>query len=439
MIDYRLLSLQNPWWENPSSINRDPRLAEFDKLKFQYVPKSVLDIKLRSTDVNIITGPRQTGKSTAVKLYIRRLLGKKVPPETILFFSCDALSTHQDVIDLIIEFDRIAPPSPKTIFLDEITSAGNWPQAIKWLADTGLFKDKTIFLTGSSSLSLKKSGEFLPGRRGQGIDVNFLPISFPEFLALNKVETKLDLRSLIKIENYFDRFLLSGGFLRNINYGQTTENTDLYLETLRSELFKSGKKEDSLREVVRKIMSSLSSQTSYTTIAQEAELGSKNTAIEYLAFLEDSFFLIETKSYDPQQKRVILKRNKKFYTVDPYLFWLLTAFITGIDNLAALTSPAKSEETMGKLVENFVASELFKKGRTFFFAQNSRELDFYLPKENLAIEVKYKRKITSEDLKPLELAPVKSRKILVTKNILENRGDISLMPAALFSQNIQKS
>lgn len=432
MIDYNLLTLQNPWWENPQSINRDPRLAEFDELKFKYLPKNVLDLKLQPGDVNIITGPRQTGKSTAVKLYIRHLLETKFTPDAILFFSCDALSTHQDAINLIVEFDKITPVSQKAIFLDEITSAQNWPQAIKWLADTGLLKDKTVFLTGSSSISLKKSGEFLPGRRGKGVDVNFLPISFPQFLSLNQIKTKLDLRSLIKIENYFEKFLLSGGFLRNINYGLTTENTDLYLETLRSELFKSGKKEDSLREVIRKIIGSISSQTSYTNIAQEAELGSKNTAIDYLSFLQDSFFLIETKSYNPHQKRVILKRNKKFYTVDPYLFWLLTAFTNGIDNLAVLTSPAKSQDTMGKLVENFIATELFKKNFTFYFAQNSRELDFYLPKENLAIEIKYKNKITSEDLKPLEIAPAKSRKILVTKDILEKRGDISLIPAPLF-------
>lgn len=433
MIDYKLLALQNPWWENPGTIDQDPRLTEFDNLTFKYLPKNVLDIELRSGDINLITGPRQTGKSTAIKLYIRHLLKTAFSPKSILFFSCDALSTRQDVIDLIIDFDRISSSSQKAIFLDEVTSVSDWPQGIKWLADAGLLQDKTVFLTGSSSLSFKKSGEFLPGRRGKGIDINFLPITFSEFLDLNNIQTKLDLRSLIKIESCFDKFLLSGGFLRNINYGLTTENTDLYLETLRSELFKAGKKEDSLREVVRKIIGSVSSQTSYTNIAQEAELGSKNTAIDYLSFLEDSFFLIETKSYDPHQKRVILKRNKKFYTVDPYLFWLLTAFIAGIDNLSALTSPAKSEEIMGKLVENFVASELFKKRLSFYFAQNSRELDFYLPKENLAVEIKYKKRITNDDLKPLQLAPAKSKKILVTKDTLEKHDGVLFIPAPLFS------
>ncbi len=80
-----------------------------------------------------------------------------------------------------------------------------------------------------------------------------------------------------------------------------------------------------------------------------------------------------------------------------------------------------------------MATELYKNGAEFYFVQNSRELDFYLPKEKVAIEVKYKDKITSEDLKPLELAPDNFRKILVSKNTLETRGQVEIIPVALFS------
>jgi len=73
------------------------------------------------------------------------------------------------------------------IVLDEISSVEKWPQAIKWLADNGFLKDSTLFLTGSSSVKLKKSGEFMPGRRGLGQDMIFLPVTFKEYLALNGV------------------------------------------------------------------------------------------------------------------------------------------------------------------------------------------------------------------------------------------------------------
>lgn len=436
MIDYTYFELQNPWWGNRHAIDEDEKIKEFDHLKFQYQPKHILSLATRPGDINLITGPRQTGKSMAIKLYIRRLLAKGVAANSILYFNCDALSTEKDIIDLIIEFSRLNDNKQAVIFLDEITSVSNWPQGIKWLADTGLLKKSTLFLTGSSSINLKKSGEFLPGRRGSGKDVIYLPLSYFEYLQLidnnlRQVQfgSSQSLTTLKKLDGiakkYFDNFLLTGGFLRNINYGVSEITNDLYLKTLKSELFKEGKKEDSLREVILKIINSISSQTSYTNIAEEAELGSKNTAIDYLNFLSDSFFLKELKFYDINRRRVILKKNKKFYALDPYLLWLFFGFVNGSQNFSGFFNLYDRS----KMIENFIASELCKSHQEIFFYQNSRELDFYLPRKLLGIEVKYKGKITSDDLEPL--LPV-SKKILLSKNTLEKRGDTFIIPAYLF-------
>ncbi len=431
MIDYTYLNLQNPWWDNPSAIHNDQKLAEFDGLKWKYIPREILTLKLHAQDVHIITGPRQTGKSTTVKLYIRNLLEQKFPPRSILFFNCDALSRQQEIISLVVDFIKENGNDKKAFFLDEITSVENWPQAIKWLADAGQLANATVFLTGSSSINLKKSGEFLPGRRGKGKDMTLLPVRFRDYLTLKKMTIENPKRkSLESINACFEAFLLSGGYLRNINYG-AAENTELYLATLRSELFKAGRKEDFLREVVKKLLASLSSQTSYTNIAEEAELGSKNTAIEYLGFLINSFFLCEVKAYDPHQKRTILKKNKKFYASDPYLIWLFHCFVWGNENPTDFVTSYQGATDKGKLVENFIATELYKSGVEFYYSQNSRELDFFLPKEHIAIEVKYKEKITTEDIRPLSLAPLHATKILVSKNTLQDLEGVSIIPASL--------
>lgn len=435
MIDYTYFILQNPWWENKASIENDERIKEFNSLNFKYEPKDVLNLALTPSAIHLITGPRQTGKSTAIKLYISRLLKNNFPPQAILFFNCDALDKIQEVINVILEYQKLHSIKKTAIFFDEISSIANWPQAIKWLVDNGSLRNSTLFLTGSSSIQLKKSGELLPGRRGKGEDLTFLPISFADFLALKKIEIKKkDPQRMLGMEKHLEDFLLSGGVLRNINYG-LSQSSSIYLATLRSELFKAGKKEDFLREIVRKILSSLSSQTSYTNIAEEAELGSKNTAIDYLNFLSDSFFLKEVKFYDINQNRLILKKNKKYYTTDPYFVWLFTGFVTGGTDFTAMKKMFQNTAEKSKIVENFVASELYKKGYEFFFYQNSRELDFYLPKEKLAIEVKYKNRITSEDLKPvkLEILPREAKRIVITKNTYEKRGHISLIPAHLFA------
>lgn len=436
MVDYSYLTLQNPWWQNAAAIREDDKIKEFESLKFQYHPTQILDVKLRAGDIILISGPRQTGKSTAIKLLIRKLIQDDWNPHHLFYFNCDALSSEKDIIDLIIQCQEVTESKKTIIFLDEISSVPNWPQGIKWLADAGRTKDTTLFLTGSSSINLKKSGELLPGRRGKGKDINFLPISFSEYLALHNVRIdpigavtakKLAELSSMKhmVYKYYQAFLMSGGFLRNVNYGITETGNDLYLKTLKSELYKAGKKEDSLREVVKKILHSLSSQTSYTNIAEEAELGSKNTAIDYLNFLADSFFVKETKFWDIAAGHVVLKKNKKFYTVDPYLVWLFEAFVTA--NVSFQSFFGLIDES--KLAENFVASELLKAGHDAYFYQNTSELDFYIPKLNMGVEVKYKEKITRDDLKPLSVTP---RKILVSKNTLEKRDGVFIVPIYFF-------
>lgn len=437
MIDYIYLQIQNPWWKNKNFIEEDEKVKEYDALKSPYVPQEILSLDSSARNIHLITGPRQTGKSTSLKLYIRQCLRKGNPPQSLMYFNCDALSSEKDIIDLIIEFSRIWEGQKSIIFLDEVSSVYNWPQGIKWLVDAGQLKNAAVFLTGSSSINLKKSGEFLPGRRMRGKDIVFWPVSFYDYLKLKSVNVQKikisDSRFLTKaqklaedVRKYYLEFMSTGGFLRNINYGLSEETNDLYLKTLKSELFKAGKKEDSLREVVRKILNSLSAQTSYTNIAEEAELGSKNTAVEYLNFLSDSFFLKEVKFYNISQKRVILKKNKKFYATDPYLIWLFEGFVTGSLNFSSLYDLVDRS----KIAENFIASELVKRDEIFFFWQNSREMDFYLPNKNLGVEVKYKSKIINDDINfPDSL----SWKVLVSQNTLEKRGSVFIIPVYLFA------
>lgn len=436
MIDYVYFELQNPWWENKDAINNDEKIKEFNKLKYRFRPDNVLEIPLYPGDIHVITGPRQTGKSTALKLYIHKLIRTKYPAPAILYFNCDAISSEKEIINLVVEYQKLHQYKQIVIFLDEISSVDKWPQAIKWLADTGLLRHTTLFLTGSSSINLKKSGELLPGRRGQGKDITFLPITFYEYINLmgenikkisihdnNLISTLIRLND--KLIKHYKNFLQTGGFLRNINYGLSESQNDLYIKTIKSELYKSGKKEDNLREVIRKLLSSLSSQTSYTNIAEEAELGSKNTAIDYLCFLSDSFFIRETKFYDIKSKRVVLKKNKKYYTTDPYILWLFEGLISGNLNFIAFSKLHHGSV----LAENFIASELVKSGNEFFFYQNAREMDFYLPAKEIGIEVKYKDRITSEDIKPL--VTVKN-KILVSKRTLAKKNDVLIIPTHLF-------
>ena len=125
--------------------------------------------------------------------------------------------------------DRIKTESDRLpanyLFLDEISSVGDWPYAIKWLADSGFLSNSKIILTGSSSISLKKKGEFLPGRRGSGKDIIFLPLKFFDcfnllhlgsFDDLKQAKRKASIKEIDLKKNY-ERFLLTGGFLKMLD------------------------------------------------------------------------------------------------------------------------------------------------------------------------------------------------------------------------------
>lgn len=454
MIDYNLLALQNPWWQNRELIKVDDKLREFNRAGIKYYPRNILNLKLKPGAVNILSGPRQTGKSTALKLLIKNLLEQPLPPENIFYFNCDALSTRQEIIDLVLSFlNGLKNPQdklpPNYLFLDEISSVTDWPYAIKWLADGGLLAKSKMILTGSSSINLKKSGEFLPGRRHQGQDFRYLPVSFKDYAALifPEIFADLTLDSYQKIARFRDKlirkkinlprlyrdFLLTGGFLKMINAFRDqepfAETGEIFRSGLKSELAKAGKKELFARKVLEKIIGSLTAETSYTNVAEEAELGSKNTAADYLNFFSDSFMLTETLFYNISQKRVVLKKNKKYYPVDPFFLWIFHSFISGSTNLSGFYRQYSVPPLDSKLAETFVAGELFKQNQEFYFFRNSRELDFYLPKLKLGIEVKYKNKIVSADLKGLK--PAKS-KIIVSRQTLAEKDGVLVIPAYLF-------
>lgn len=77
---------QNPWWSSPGAIQGDRHLQALEAAAFLWRPRLLDDVVLDRPRVYTIRGPRQVGKTTSVKLMIRRLLegGNHHPSFTIL-------------------------------------------------------------------------------------------------------------------------------------------------------------------------------------------------------------------------------------------------------------------------------------------------------------------------------------------------------------------
>lgn len=70
----------NPWWRDRQSINQDKHILTFEASKIRWHPP-LLKTSLQEDALHIIKGPRQVGKTTLIKLFIKNLLAEKKVPK----------------------------------------------------------------------------------------------------------------------------------------------------------------------------------------------------------------------------------------------------------------------------------------------------------------------------------------------------------------------
>ncbi|MCM8798856.1 MAG: AAA family ATPase, partial [Candidatus Omnitrophica bacterium] len=174
---------------------------------------------LKKEEVTIITGTRQTGKTTLLhqlKDYLVR--EKNVKPSQVKFFNLDlitdleSLKSQQDFIKFINE--ELLKEKFLYIFIDEIQRLENPGKFLKGIYDLKL--PIKLIVSGSSSLEIKsKIFESLTGRKR----VFFLwPFSFREYLSyfepdlIKIIEKKPSEINKMKILKFFFDFIIFGGY-----------------------------------------------------------------------------------------------------------------------------------------------------------------------------------------------------------------------------------
>lgn len=434
---------QNPWWLDERSIEDDYQLKELGKSKLVFLNQDFLRHSF-SDGVYIVTGPRQIGKTTHLKLLIKEKI-TAATKENFLYFNCDFLDSKQDIVEVVEEYFKLFPDKGrKFILLDEFSSVPDGILAIKYLIDKGESKNITYILTGSSTVNIRKTGEFLPGRRGKGKDFMFFPLQFKEFMRLKYPDISFDqinskpleklyyqIQSCVHLRKEFDAYLASGGIPRIINdYAEDNEigqdNLELYRDWLVSEIAKNGKREQIVKILLQRVMISLGSDISYNSFATDTGIGSHNTVYDYLIFLKDAFVLEQLYHYDYHQKRINLRKNKKIYLKDQFLYWLLDWWLNGNPN--TYKELPKNPIIKSRVVENLVFLHLKSIVPELFFYKETQEIDFLY--KNMAWECKYQNRISPEELKTLMKFP--GKKFVVTKTELFIKKEYECIPAELF-------
>ena len=460
-MDIQLLKEQNPWWIAKEKINDDVNLEKLNKIKYVRYPRIIDSFDMGKDLIYTLRGSRQVGKTTAMKLLIKKLLQSN-PKENIFYFTCNNIDTYKELLEIMeIYLDWADNDRRKYIFVDEITFVDRWTRAIKHLADMGRLRKCAVILTGSNAHDLKYEVERMPGRRGEDADLDkiLFPVSFKEYVAFADSEITSKFLDITEAErNYpfykkelrklLNSFLITGGFAQSINNFVDNGKIGMdvyqqYLSWILGDLAKLGRKESYSRQIFEQIITVMRSNVGYDTIAKKTTIDSHVTVASYLDAMESSFILKILYQIDIDKKVARPRRTKKIYFQDLFLFWVFYGYVYGFsDYFSSSNDRIREDVVKSKVIENLVMSDLMRlensvnwSNMVFFFrSTNNAEVDFVARSkqgELLPIEVKYQNHVKDSDF--LNLNKVNNRAgVIVSKDDFRVKNSKFIMPAEVF-------
>jgi hypothetical protein len=400
----RFLFNFNPWW-SIDYPNNDPDLIKLKNVKFIRKVDWFNDLK---DGVYILRGPRQVGKTTAIKQKILELSNNE-DLNSILYINATNL-LNKELEQCLIRFLELNKFT-KYIFIDEISYVENWSKLIKSISDLGLFRNKIVILTGSNTLDMRYEYETMPGRTGNGRRIIAKPMTFEEYYNLlfpEIVLTKEYILSNIDLINAkFEEYILTGGlpFVIN-NYLETgfiDDNIyDIYIKWVLGDIEKYSFKANTGKTILRKIIETLSSKISWSTLTQYADV-SHHTVKEYVDVFERSF--LNLFIYNSEDGIINTKKMKKIYFIDSFFYFAIYKWVYGEINMFQKSLKLISDdEFMGKIKENVFASHIWQnfidlsdtidyKNKFYFFSpKKGKEIDFVINHNDKILNLEVKSK-----------------------------------------------
>lgn len=431
---------QNRWWGDRREIERDRHLVRLRTVARAWAAD--LPFRFERDALYTLRGPRQVGKSTVLKRQIEALLAGGWPPRKILYLDVElaGLERAKDLVTALRAYldgeqpTPGRPPERLAIFLDEVTRIEHWAGALRGLIDNDELRGVTIVATGSHTRDLREGGERLPGRRGGGseLDLELLPLSFRDYVTL--IDPALNLpspvRSLLpdelraggreraairpRLGALFERYLTTGGFLTALNDeadsgGVSAETFQIYREAILGEFTRAGLREAYLREVINWLAVHLGQEFDYRGVAADTDIGSKDTARNYLDHLVATYVgLVFYRTPNLHIPSPGFRGPKKIHPSDPLLWHLVRGWAANDPDPwpAALAALERSDDS-GHLVESVVAVHLRRAfgDRVFYWRPDDRrEIDFVIQSQGGSValaEAKYQARVDDSDARTI--------------------------------------
>ncbi|MEW6041333.1 MAG: AAA family ATPase [Elusimicrobiota bacterium] len=93
-MEYQDLLEQNPWWEAAQGIEKDEKIKIFEASTLKWYSPTYKEFDFSHSEIYTIRGPRQVGKTTLLKLLIKKLLKEGISPQAIFYYTLDLIHTN---------------------------------------------------------------------------------------------------------------------------------------------------------------------------------------------------------------------------------------------------------------------------------------------------------------------------------------------------------
>ena len=358
-------------------MNRDVLKQKIIDQKEMYLGNPLIsrDYDLEENVNYCFVGIRRTGKSYMMYQQIHNLMNDGISSSQIVYVNFEderlleiGVDDLNTILELGIEFS--GSKGKPYLFLDEIQNVDGWEKFVRRVADMKY----RINITGSNSKMLSK--EIASTLGGRFMIVNVFPYSFKEYLSANHIENvrldQIGTKKRADIVSQYEQYVTYGAFpeLVDIKNKRPFLN-NIYQTVYLQDIITRNKitNDFAVRLILKKIAESVTKVLSFnrlTNIVKSAGISiGKQTVINYVGHMLDSYLIFSLQNYASK------KTSPKYYFMD-----------TGLLGLMLLDCRTAQ-------LENLVAVELIRRYgfENVYFFENNIEVDFYVPSENLAIQV----------------------------------------------------
>lgn len=365
----------------------------------RYCEKKIINA-LADTPVVIISGPRQSGKTT---------LARQIQDRDSIYITLDDITQYDAARNDPIGFIRNLNSKPTII--DEVQRVPELFLAIKQSVDENRVPGRFLLTGSSNAMMLPTLADSLAGRTEI---INLLPLTTCEIEGIpstffEKIFNNVIPTSRVKrIRNSLMSKILSGGFPEPLSRKNRERRSVWYQQYIKSIVQKDIKDLGRLEHigVMPKLIRLLANQSgqlvNYTEVANKLGI-SRQTVSQYTSLLEQLYIFEHLPAWHINENKRLVK-TPKIHIVDSGLLCALRCLTE--ENLVI------DSHLFGYLLENYVVNEI---RRLATWCDDTIEFSFYRDKDKveidlilenyvgnfIAIEIKASATVTSSDFQGL--------------------------------------